>query len=136
MIQRIQSVWLLIATILIFLTLKVAFYTGTYLPGNQYHQLNGTDTILLMVTTILLGALTLFIIFLFKKRVVQLWLTILAILLELLLIFLYYKETLKFTQGVYAITAALHIIIVVSLVFAVRGINKDEKLIKDSDRLR
>ena len=43
MIQRIQSIWLLIASIVTFLTLKVSFYSGTYLPDNLYHQLNGTQ---------------------------------------------------------------------------------------------
>ena len=136
MIQRIQSVWLLLATIFIFLTLKLSFYTGTYLPVNAYHQLNGTGTILLMVTTIILGALTFFTIFLYKQRMVQMWLIILAIVIELLLVYLYYRETLKFSQGVYAITAALHIVVIIALIFAARGINSDEKLIRSSDRLR
>ena len=136
MIQRIQSVWLLIASILIFLTLKLSFFSGTYMADNQYHQLKGTDTALLMITTIVLGILTFFTIFLYKKRKVQLRLSILAIIIDLVLIYLYYREVSKFTVGTYSITAALHILIILSLVFAIRGISKDEKLIRDSDRLR
>ena len=136
MIQRIQSVWLLVATVLAFLTLKVSFYSGTFLPDNQYHQLNGTDNILLMITTIALGVVTLIAIFLFKTRVIQLRLCIVGILLDLLLLFLYFRAIQHFTQGEYAITAAAHLVILLSLVFAARGINQDEKLIKDSDRLR
>lgn len=136
MIQRIQSVWLLIASLVTFLTLKLSFFTGTYLPANQYHQLKGTDTILLMITTILLGSLALVTIFLYNKRLLQLRLTILAIVLDLVLVYLYYRETLKFSQGDYAITAASHIVIVIALIFAARGINNDEKLIKESNRLR
>ena len=136
MIQRIQSVWLLVATVLAFLTLKVSFYSGTFLPDNQYHQLNGTDNILLMITTIALGVVTLIAIFLYKTRVIQLRLCIVGILLDLLLLFLYFRAIQHFTQGEYAITAAAHLVILLSLVFAARGINQDEKLIKDSDRLR
>jgi len=137
MIQRIQSVWLFLASLLTFLTLKLSFYSGTLLADNQYHQLNGTDDLLLMILTIALGMLTFITIFLFKKRVVQLRLTVLALLLDLALIYLYYRQTItKFTQGEYAITAALHLVIILALVFAARGINNDEKLIKNSDRLR
>ncbi len=136
MIQRIQSIWLLLASIVTFLTLKVSFYSGTYLPDNLYHQLNGTQNLPLMIVTIGLGVLTFITIFLFKNRITQLWLCIVAILLDLLLLFLYYKETSNFTKGDYAFTASLNIVIIVSLVLAVRGINKDEKLIKDSNRLR
>ncbi|MEP7142351.1 MAG: DUF4293 family protein [Ferruginibacter sp.] len=136
MIQRIQSVWLLVASVVTFLTLKFSFYSGTYLPDNQYHQLNGTDNILLMITTIALGVLTLITIFLFKTRVVQLRLCITAILLDLLLIFFYFRAIRDFSKGDYAITSASHIIIILTLIFAARGINKDAKLIKDSNRLR
>ncbi len=136
MIQRMQSVWLLAAAVVTFLTLKFSFYSGTYIPDNKYHQLNGTDNILLMATTIALGILSLITIFLFKKRVIQLRLCIVGILIDLLLIFLYYRVIQDFTQGEYAITSASHIIIIILLILAARGINKDEKLIKDSDRLR
>ena len=136
MIQRIQSVWLTVATIITFITLKVSFYSGTYLPDNQYHQLNGTDNMGLMIITIALGMLSLINIFLFKTRIIQLRLCIVAILLDSLLIFLYYRATQDFTQGEYAIAASSHVIIILALCLAARGINKDEKLIKESNRLR
>ena len=136
MIQRIQSIWLLIASLVTFLTLKLSFYSGTYLPDNLYHQLNGTQNMGLMIATIALGVLTLITVFLFKNRVTQLWLCIVAILLDLLLIFLYYQQTKDFSRGDYAFTAVLHIVIIAALVLAARGINSDEKLIKDSNRLR
>jgi len=136
MIQRIQSVWLLIASIVTFLTLKLSFYSGTYLPDNLYHQLNGTENLTVMIPTIALGILSLITIFLFKSRPTQMWLSVVAIVLDLVLIFLYYSATKNFSKGDYAITATLHIVIIISLVLAARGINKDEKLIKDSNRLR
>ena len=136
MIQRIQSIWLLIASVVSFLTLKLSFYSGTYLPDNLYHQLNGTQNLGLMIVTIGLGVLTLITIFLFKNRVTQLWLCIVAILLDVLLIFLYYQQTKDFSKGDYAFTAVSHVVIITALVLAARGINGDEKLIKDSNRLR
>jgi hypothetical protein len=136
MIQRIQSVWLLVASIVTFLTLKLSFYSGTYLPDNLYHQLNGTSNFLIMLTTIVLGILIFVIIFLFKTRVIQLRFCIVAIILDLLLIFLYYKATLNYSRGEYAFTAITHVVIILSLFLAARGISKDEKLVKDSNRLR
>ena len=125
MIQRIQSIWLFIASVLCFLSLKLSFYTGTHLPDNQYQQLNGTTTPLLMITAIVLGILTLITIFLYKKRRVQLRLTILAIVLELVLIYLFYRETLNFSQGAFSITAGLQVVTLVALFLAARGINAD-----------
>ena len=136
MIQRIQSVWLLVASVLSFLTLKVSFYSGTFLPDNQYHQLNGTDNVLLMITTIALGVVTLLTIFLYKTRVIQLRLCIISIILDLLLIYFYFRAIQNYSQGTFSITAVAHLLILIALIFSARGINKDEKLIKDSDRLR
>lgn len=136
MIQRVQSVWLLVASIVAFLTLKLSFYSGTYLPDNLYHQLNGTENLKVMIPTIGLGVLTLVTIFMFKNRVTQLWFSLAAIVLDLVIIFLYYQTVKDFTRGDYAITAALHVIIILALALAMRGINKDEKLIKESNRFR
>ena len=136
MIQRIQSIWLLVASIVAFLTLKLSFYSGTYLPDNLYHQLNGTENLLLTIPTIALGVLTLVTIFIFKNRVTQLWLSLAAIVLDIVIIFLYYQTVKDFTRGDYAITAALHVLIIIALALAMRGINKDEKLIKEINRFR
>ena len=136
MIQRIQSVWLLIASIVSILTLKFSFYSGTHQPDNLYHQLNGTENILLMFITVTLGVLTLITIFLFKTRVIQLRLCIVAIVLDLLLIFLYFRAIQNFSNGDFAITSTFHLLIIISLIFAASGINRDEKLVKDSNRLR
>ena len=136
MIQRIQSIWLLVASIVAFLTLKLSFYSGTYLPDNLYHQLNGTENLKLMIPTIALGVLTLVTIFMFKNRATQLWFSLAAIVLDMVILFLYYQTVKDFTRGDYAITAALHVVIIIALALAMRGINKDEKLIKESNRFR
>jgi len=128
MIQRLQSVWLLVASIVTFLTLKFSFYSGTHLPDNQYHQLNGTDNFLLMIITVGLGMLTLITIFLYKTRVLQLRLCIAGIFLDLLLLYLYYRATQHFSKGEFAITAAFHLLIILSLIFAANGINKMRNL--------
>ena len=136
MIQRIQSLWLLLAAACAFAGFKFPYYTGNKLNDTALYELNATSTLLLMVTTIAVGVLALINIFLYKKRSLQLRLCVLGILLEAVLIFLYYRETTTFTLGTYSLTAILHSIIVLAFVLAARGINKDSKLLKESDRLR
>lgn len=136
MIQRIQTLWLLLAAACAFATFKFSFYSGTKGADAILHQLNATESILLMLTTIAVGVLALVNIFLFNKRTLQLRLCVLGILLEAVLIFLYYREVGNFTSGTYSLTAILHSVIVLSFVLAARGINNDTKLVKNSDRLR
>jgi hypothetical protein len=136
MIQRIQSVWLLVATVASFLTLKLSFYSGTLLSDNLYHALNGTQNLTVMIPTIALGVVSLITTFLFKNRSTQLKLCIVGILIDLLLVYLYFVHTKDFATGEYAFTAILHLVILASLGLAANGINKDEKLIRDSNRLR
>ena len=136
MIQRIQSLWLLLAAACAFASYKFPFYSGTNAKGLSPYELNATESFLLLITTIAVGGLALINIFLFKKRTLQLRLCVLGILLEAILIFLYYREVKNFTQGTYSLTAILHSIIVLAFFLAARAINKDEKMVKDSDRLR
>lgn len=136
MIQRIQSVWLLLAAACAFAGLKFSYYTGTKINEATIYEINATSTVPLMLITIAVGVLAVFIIFLFKKRTLQLRLCVLGILLEAVLIFLYYRQIQTFTTGTYSLAAILHSIIVLAFVLAARAINKDAKLVKNSDRLR
>ena len=136
MIQRIQSIWLLLAGACAFAGFKFSFYSGNKLTDTLLHELNASASFLIMITTIAVGGLALVTIFLFKQRSLQRWLCVLGILLELLLIFLYYRETTTYTQGTYSLTAILQGIVLAAFVLAITGINKDSKIIKESDRLR
>lgn len=135
MIQRIQTFWLLLAAACAFTTFKFPYYTGPHPKGNPY-ALTGTENFPILLLTAAIGSLALIIIFLFRNRKLQLRLCVLGIVLEGLLIYLYFRETKNFTGGTYALTAMLHSLIVLFYILAGRGINKDEKLIKESDRLR
>jgi Domain of unknown function (DUF4293) len=136
MIQRIQSLWLLLAAACAFAGFKFSFYSGIKINDTILHEMNASENFLLMITTIAVGGLALVNIFLFKNRTLQLRLCVLGILLEAVLIFLYYRETTTFTQGTYSLTAILHPFIFMAFFLAARGINKDSKIVKDSDRLR
>ncbi|MEJ7672281.1 MAG: DUF4293 domain-containing protein [Chitinophagaceae bacterium] len=141
MIQRVQTIWLLLAAIAMFLTLKFSFYSGTLLNGtlvsqNSFHSLVATDNFILMVLTCALGSALIINIFLFKHRTLQFRICIIAILLEFLILFLYYRQTKFYSNGTLDIWAIFHLVTIIALILAARGIYKDEKLIKDSNRLR
>ena len=135
MIQRVQSLWLLLAAVCAFLTLKLSFYSGALL-NVPYHELNGTENFGLMALTIGLAVLAFINIFLFRNRGVQLRICVAAILVDIILVVLYLKAKAQFTQGTYNLWCAFHPIIIIALIFAIRGMNNDNRLIKDSDRLR
>jgi succinate-acetate transporter protein len=132
-----QTVWLLLAGIAALLTIKLPYYSGIQEANLPYHELNGlTGGILILLATITVAVVSFVAIALYKNRPTQLKLCLAAILLEALLIFLYYRQVAGFTQGTMSLTSILHMLIILFLVLAARGINSDEKLIKQSDRLR
>lgn len=136
MIQRIQSIWLLLAAICSFASLKLPFYSGTDATGIPSSTLEGTDSLLLICATLAVGIISLITIFLFKNRSTQIKLTLLAMIVEALLIFLYYDTSTKYLGGTYALTSILQPAVLLFLFLAFNGIRKDNKIIKESNRLR
>lgn len=139
MLQRIQTIWLLLAATCALLTLKLSFYSGNVLVNNQrqFNYLTAmTGGMLLMILTVTTAVAALIIIFLFKDRKLQLKLTLAAIALSIVNIALFISATNGYIEGNYDITAPVVIAVPVLLVLAARGIYKDEKLVKSVDRLR
>lgn len=136
MLQRIQSLWLLLAAACAFASFKFPYYSGTNAKGIPDYQLNATESFLLMLVTAIVGCLALFLIFLFRNRVLQLRLCLAGIVVEALLIYLYYREVKTFSTGTLALTSILQSAIIIAFFLAARSINKDEKMVKESDRLR
>ena len=136
MIQRVQTIWMILAAIAIFLTLKFSFYSGTLIADNSYHTLMAADNFLVLILTSAIGTGIIINIFLFKSRKIQMRIIIIAILLECLIIFLYIKQTNNYSTGNYSLWSVLHILIIIFLILAAKGIYNDSKLIKESNRLR
>ena len=136
MIQRIQSLWFLLASACSFLSLTMPFYVGTSKEGIPSYQVTGMENLPIMMLTIATGALAFIIIFLYKKRKRQVRFAVLGIMLELLLILMYYLKVSLFTDGAYTLTSLLQGCVLFFLFLALRGIGKDIKVIKESDRLR
>lgn len=138
MIQRVQTIWLLLASVCSFLTLKTTFYSGMMLKDNvsQFTTLNAMTNVILLVLTVAVALASLIAIFLYKDRKMQLKIGVAALIVSLGCIGFYFKLIQNFTTGTYALTSAIAFAIPVLLFFAVRNIYRDEKLVKSVDRLR
>lgn len=155
MIQRIQTVFLFLATIfagILFFTPIAAFGHGDDLMKltilgvqNQIdaQYFSGVYTLPLLLVSILIVAVPLITIFMYKKRELQLKLSSLNILLNAALcglIFLYYSSNIQKTIAAetvsYMFGTYIPLINMVLSVLAMRWIKKDIDLIKSVDRLR
>jgi len=138
MIQRIQSIWLLLAAMFNAVTFRFPFYSGDWskdtLPA--VIDLNASTTIWLTILTVLDGLLAVITIFLFKNRKLQLRLTYLGVFLTMVLLTMYFLDISDFYSGNVAIWAIFYFAILACYIFAARGIWRDQKLIKSMDRLR
>lgn len=149
MIQRIQTVWLLLITLLAAL---LTFYPGVNVVGFQYASIL---SVIYTVESVLLAVLSLAAIFMYKNRLLQIKLCNAALALILLLIATmaalvgvacvgspdFPKEAadgtvFSCTYG-FSFPSVLYPLFMLIFIFlAIRGIKKDEKLVRSADRLR
>lgn len=138
MIQRKQTLWLLLAAVCTGLTFKFPFYIAPSETPGETTNIMAQSAIYSTITGIITGVLCLAAIFMYKNLRAQVWLTVLAILLALLHIVLLYAQGASYSKGSPALTATLPVLAVVFLVLAGQGINSDIKTLQEmrSNRLR
>ncbi|MES2003198.1 MAG: DUF4293 family protein [Bacteroidota bacterium] len=140
MIQRLQTLWLLAASLLAFASLKLSFFSGNLLVQNvkQFQYFTAMSSIPLMILTVTVAIAALITVFLFKDRKLQLKIALATLVLSILNIILYYLQTGNFilNEWSFDITSLVTIAIPFLLFLAIRGIYKDDKLVKSVDRLR
>ena len=139
MIQRIQTVWLFLAALFAALTYKFPFYSGNIINKEKvqlFEKLLASSNFLVLIFTAGLIVGTIIIIFMYKNRKQQMWLTAAAAGLSIINIILYFTELKKFVSGNMSLTAVFALAVPVFLLLAMNGIWKDEKLVKSLDRLR
>lgn len=141
MIQRIQTLWLLIVALTAFATYTLTLYVGTLVDGTEKQFLLADDFALVLVI-IPLGILAMVCLFLFRNRKLQFRLSVLGVVLSIGFIALEYFRVEGFKRdnliqsGSYQLGALLPIVMVLFFFLAARGIRRDEKLVKSMDRLR
>lgn len=154
MIQRIQTVYLLIAEILIGALFFVPFaeiagkegsiyrfdIKGIYLEGVQKSEIiySSLPLVLLWAVSLILILIT---IFLYKNRILQMRISTINIFILLGLgglIFYYVWSGAKLLMGVYSLTIYLvfPVIAAILIYLANRAISKDELLVRSIDRIR
>lgn len=151
MIQRIQSLYLFLAAVALSL---IFFFPLANLSNNQdviifnlcgfsrFSLLEHIPTWPLIAINAITLLLTLYVIGLFKKRLLQIRLTRIALMLNLgfiaLLYFVYGDHLAKQIKMEvnYELGAVFPLIALIFHVLAIYAINKDERLIKSIDRIR
>ena len=143
MIQRIQSVWLLVAGLLALATFKISYFTATYKDASVHpFYTHNSDSLLIYIVIILLILISFGAVALFKQRPLQSRLCLLGIVLCIALVVLedhqvdVIKASPLYSSSSWMPGIALPIIIIVPLILAMRGIRKDQKLVRSLDRLR
>jgi len=137
MLQRQQSLWLLLSTICAFLSYKLPFFSGTKQVNDMTQKaiLDGGSTFFLLILTGLSLALSFITIFLYKDRKLQLKLCFTGIGLSVLIIVIYFVEMGKLSGSI-SLSSIFVFAILIGYIMAARGIWKDEKLVKSLDKLR
>ncbi|MBB5636072.1 FlaA1/EpsC-like NDP-sugar epimerase [Pedobacter cryoconitis] len=152
MIQRVQSIWLFLASAALFLLLILPILTvqgntgdlsfqisGIYQKVNNISQKTASFTAL-FGGTILTALICLANIFNFKNRTLQKRIVLLTLILILVLIgwtASYALNTPNLLQSSTIGTGAfLPLLSIIFCLLAIRGINQDDKLIRSADRLR
>ncbi len=157
MIQRIQSIWLLVSSIVLlglflfpyvsYIDLvglgKNIYVTGVYSSANNVTN-KESGSLLMTIATVVLALIPLLIIFQFKNRKFQLKLIFVQVVLICLFaiwMFIHANNILGLiNQHINASNIGIGFFLlpvsILCLSFAIRGIRNDEKLIKSADRLR
>lgn len=143
MIQRIQTIFLALATLaagglfgLPFATTPEAVASSGLFADSVF---NINDHLVLLITFILAGIFSLVAIFLFKKRKVQMSLSMMTVFATIIGlgygVFIFLSDPAKVQAG-FGFGSVLPGLIILFALLGWRSIKKDEKLVKSMDRLR
>ncbi|MFY7652708.1 MAG: DUF4293 family protein [Chitinophagaceae bacterium] len=141
MIQRIQSIWLLLASFAGFASIKWPFYSGNKITDaatqtKTFVHLNAAQNIWMLIATVAVAVAAFVAIFLYKDRKRQLMIVTALCFASAVNILTYFLKAQTFLEGNLALTAVFVLIIPVLLLLALRGIWKDEQLVRSTNRLR
>jgi drug/metabolite transporter (DMT)-like permease len=136
MIQRIQTLWLLLASICAFASVKLPFYFGSLEVPGPTVTITPYDHFMLLVFVIATALMGLVSIFLFSNRSLQIKMCIVGLVLSLANLMHYFLFMKNFKTGGLSLYSILSFLVPVFFILAIRSIYKDQKLLKSLDRLR
>lgn len=140
MIQRQQTLWLLLATLSAVLTFMFPFAIGEEvvektLMKQKAEIMAGSNFFTLILTIASIG-ISFVTIFLFKDRKMQMKLSILGLLIAVVILVLYIMGMNKLIKPTPALWVILPVATIAGYFMAYKGIRSDEKLVKSLDKLR
>ena len=143
MIQRIQTIWFLLAALFGFLITQIPLFI-VKLSNNVERRILATESLLLFSIGIGLACLAAACIFLYKNRSLQFRLAVIGVIIAIALIALEVWQTGNYrTQYANSMVSSsyywgglLPVAMAICFILAARGVYKDDKLIKSQDRLR
>lgn len=133
MIQRIQTIWLLIASAAAFSILKFPFY---YTPEPNALEINGAGQYSTLITLAFSACLSFISIFLYGNRMLQLKVTLVNFMLSGLIGYFIYTIVMSHPGGGFTLASAGLFLIPILQLIACYKIYQDEKLVKGADRIR
>jgi Domain of unknown function (DUF4293) len=142
LIQRIQTIWLLLGVAAAALMYRLPLWSFQRQGATEWTDYVAPESLLLltMVTGVLVNSAVN--VFLFRNRPLQKKLCILGIILALLILTVEVmqveeiRQTVNPASGRWQLGALMPMLMIVFLVLAFLGIRKDDALIKSLDRLR
>jgi len=133
MIQRIQSIWLLLASIAAFVVLRFPFY---YTPTPNYLEITGSNSTGTLITLAFSACLSFIAIFLYGNRMLQIKVTLVNLILSAVIGFLIYRVRVANPGGGFTLSSIALFAMPILQILAMVKIYKDERLVKSADRLR
>jgi hypothetical protein len=133
MIQRIQTIWLLLACAAAFSVLRFPFY---YTPTPFALEINGSAGYSTLISLAFSACLSFITIFLYGNRMLQLKVVIVNFLLSVLVGYFVYKIIVANPGGGFTLPSLALFIIPVLQIMAMVNIYKDEMKVKSADRIR
>jgi cell division protein FtsW (lipid II flippase) len=152
MIQRVQSVWLFLASLTIFLLFLLPI-VGNQVNGSEfwimvtglYQKTNETAIKVesfkpLYISSLAVGLICFISIFAFRNRTVQKRIIMVVMVLIISLSYWIFNYAQKIPGGIvsasYGVGTFLPVLALLFCALALRGIGKDEQLLRSADRLR
>ncbi len=141
MIQRVQTLWMLLGSIAAALIFIVPIFGGQAADGS-IREFAIRERLLIMFLVVLATIIPFISIFFFRSRPTQKKLLIINTVLAAAILgaeyffVLQFKDQFGIVQGNWQLSAVLPFFIILFMVFAYRGIRHDEKLLSSADRMR
>ena len=138
MIQRQQTLWLLLSSLAAILSFPFPFATGQLVEKNVavFHAVDASSHFLLLLltgATIVISGAT---IFLYKDRKLQMKLCLLGSLIAAGIVVFFILQMNKMEKATLALYSILPVLVLAGYIMAYRNILKDEKLVRSLDKIR